>query len=191
MGTLEKELRAGLRRTKINQAIITTLVVGGLIVVGAVPVHVTDLLMPRKYIHQRRYQVKTALGRMIKKGLVRTETLHGRSFVRLTPRGERTADLMGLGKIQPKKPKRWDKKWRLLIFDISEKRRPVRAKLRATLVTLGFVRLQDSVWVYPYDCEDFIVLLKADLKIGKDVLYVIADKIENDAWLRQKFGLQP
>ncbi len=54
---------------------------------------------------------------------------------------------------------------------------------------IGFVRLQDSVWVYPYDCEDFIALLKAELKIGKDVLYAIADTIEHDKGIRRHFNL--
>lgn len=189
MGKLERELRTEVRRTKINQTILATLVVGGLIAVGAVPMRVTDLLKPKRYVHQRRYQVKTALGRLIKKGLVQIDYSSGHSLARLTPRGERAAELMGLGKLTPTKPKRWDKKWRLLIFDIAEQRRPARVKIRKTLIALGFVRLQDSVWAYPYDCEDFIALLKADLKIGKDVLYIIADKVENDGWLRQKFGL--
>ena len=54
---------------------------------------------------------------------------------------------------------------------------------------IGFVRLQDSVWVYPYDCEDLITLLKADFRVGKDVLYLIVDSIENDKYLRAEFNL--
>jgi CRISPR-associated endonuclease Cas2 len=77
----------------------------------------------------------------------------------------------------------------MLIFDISEKRRGTRDKVRNTLISIGFIHLQDSVWVYPYDCEDLITLLKADFMIGKDLLYVIADKIENDIELHKKFGL--
>jgi len=52
------------------------------------------------------------------------------------------------------------------------------------------MRLQNSVWVYPYDCEDLITLLKADFEIGKEVLYVIADKIENEKVLLKDFGLE-
>jgi len=55
---------------------------------------------------------------------------------------------------------------------------------------LGFVRLQDSVWVFPYDCEDFVALLKADLKIGVAVLYLIVEQIENDKHLRAHFDLK-
>ena len=61
--------------------------------------------------------------------------------------------------------------------------------MRATLVNMGFHRLQDSVWVYPYDCEDLVLMLKADLKIGKNVLYIVADAIEYDTPLRVHFGL--
>ena len=189
MGRLEKELKSEIRRTKINKAIITTLVVAGAVALGAVPVRVTDLLMPRKHLHQRRYQAKTALLRMLQKGIVKMETTARGRFVRLTSKGERLAALMGEGRLLPKKPKRWDGKWRMLIFDIPERRRPLRAKVRATLRELGFVRLQDSVWVFPYDCEDLIVILKADFRIGKDLLYIIADKVENDGALRAKFNL--
>ena len=57
------------------------------------------------------------------------------------------------------------------------------------MAEIGFVRLQDSVWIFPYDCEDFIMLLKADLKIGKDALYAIVEKLENDKALREHFHL--
>ena len=77
----------------------------------------------------------------------------------------------------------------MLIFDIPEKKRHLRYKVRSTLSAVGFTRLQDSVWIYPYDCEDFVTLLKADFRIGKDLLYMIVDSLENDTWLRKKFNL--
>lgn len=89
-----------------------------------------------------------------------------------------------------KKQRRWDGRWRVLIFDIPEYRKGVRDKIRRTLIHVGFVRLQDSVWAYPYDCEDLIVLLKADFKIGKDVLYMIVDELEGDYLLRKHFGFK-
>ena len=93
------------------------------------------------------------------------------------------------GKLLQEKPKRWDGKWRVLIFDIPERKRNIRDYIRSTLVTLGFYHLQDSVWVCPYDREDFIAMLKVDLQIGKDVLYVIADRIEHDMPIRKYFEL--
>ena len=88
-----------------------------------------------------------------------------------------------------KKPKHWDGKWRIVIYDLKERKRGLRDKLRNTLASFGFIRLQHSVWIYPYDCEDLIMLIKADFKIGKDILYLIVEKVENDIWLKRSFGL--
>ena len=85
--------------------------------------------------------------------------------------------------------RRWDGKWRILSFDISEKNRNNRNLLRGTLSKVGFVRLHHSAWVYPHNCEDFIQLLKLDFKFGRNVLYIVAEEIENDYWLRKHFGL--
>ncbi len=89
-----------------------------------------------------------------------------------------------------KSSKKWDKKWRVLIFDIPEKHRFARDQIRISLLNIGFVRLQNSVWVYPYNCEDLVTLLKADLELGKDLLYMMVDTIEEDEALRKHFKLQ-
>src|SRR3989344_7352891 len=189
MGRLETEVRHQIRRTKINNALIATAAVVGGVAVAAIAPNVLGAVTKSKYFRQRKYQLKSSLSRLISAGYLVLINDGGRKRIRLTHKGEKYAALMGEGKLVPKKPRRWDQKWRLLIFDIPERRRKTRTQIRATLVSLGFSRLQDSVWVYPYDCEDLITLLKADFKIGKDVLYVIADKIEYDAPLRAKFGL--
>ena len=71
-----------------------------------------------------------------------------------------------------------------LLFDIPERIKVYVNAFCATLVAIGFVRLQDSVWVFPYDCEDLITLLKADFKISEAVLYMIVETLENDASLK-------
>ena len=88
------------------------------------------------------------------------------------------------------KKEKWDGKWRVLIFDIPESLRFIRDQIRATLVAVGFKRLQDSVWIYPYNCEDLIILLKTDLEIGKDLLYMIVDTLEDDEEIKNYFGLK-
>ena len=92
--------------------------------------------------------------------------------------------------MQLNKRKRWDKHWRVIIFDIPERRRGTRDRLRIVMREAGFYRLQDSVWLYPHDCEDFVTLLKADLKIGAAVLYMVVEKIENDSKLKEHFLLR-
>lgn len=54
----------------------------------------------------------------------------------------------------------WDGKWRLVIWDVPEKRRVARDLLRYKLKWLGFNQLQKSVWVTKKNCtqqlRDFI-----------------------------------
>jgi len=49
--------------------------------------------------------------------------------------------------------------------------------------------LQDSVWVYPHDCEDLTVLMKAELN-RSSFYYMVVEKIENDAWLKKPFSIE-
>ncbi len=111
------------------------------------------------------------------------------SKLRLTKKGETLLRKREM-QMQTTKARRWDGRWRVLIFDIPEYRKSLREKIRRTLISIGFERLQDSVWVYPHDCEDLITLLKADLRVGKDVQYMIVDEIENDRSLRKRFELR-
>ena len=87
------------------------------------------------------------------------------------------------------KPKKWDHKWRLIIFDIPDKKRKIRDQIRYLFKSAGFYLLQESVWVYPYDCEDIIALLKTDFGVGKNLLYLIVEELENDRYLRDEFDL--
>jgi len=127
--------------------------------------------------------------RLKRKGLVEFKNENGKKKLRLTPRGEKVMGSIWNETYQLQKPRRWDERWRLVIFDIPEKQRPTRDKIRHLVSRLGFLRLQDSVWVYPYDCEELVTLLKTDLKIGRAVLYIIADAIEFDKPIRQHSGL--
>lgn len=47
--------------------------------------------------------------------------------------------------------KKWDKKWRVVVFDIEERKRRKRNVLREKLRELGFGMIQESVWISPYD----------------------------------------
>jgi len=135
-----------------------------------------------------KQRIREAAYRLQKKGLVAFEHKHNRVFLRITTRGKtRLQSLVVRGPLP--RPLRWDGKWRLVIFDIPEKRHSLRARARGIVAGFGFVRLQDSVWAYPYDCEEAIALLKSELHIGKDLLYIIADAIEYDLPLRKEFAL--
>ena len=133
-----------------------------------------------------RYTINKSIERLLHAGLIEKDT---RGFVLLTRKGQKRFSEIERTNFKLKTPKQWDKKWRLVSFDIKEKRRDTRGQLRATLSAVGFVRLHHSLWVYPHECQDFVTMLKADYEIGKDILYIVSDYIENDLRLRRHFEL--
>lgn len=187
MGTQEAVNRKRSQRAHIQKLILGTVATIGVVGVALVAPGVLGAMHKLGLLPSSRQLeiIKRSRIRLVKRGLLRYEG----SNLRLTQKGELVLRRFELQDFKFKKPKRWDRKWRVLIFDIPERRKGLRQKIRYTLTAIGFVRLQDSVWVYPYDCEDLITLLKSDLKVGKDVLYLIVDSLENDTALKIRFDL--
>ena len=180
------------KRIPIGKILLYTIATAGIISMALVAPNALQSLklfgFGKRQKNYPTYQINSAVQRLVRKGFLVFEDVGEKKFLRLTPKGEKE---LASQKIRGEKRDHgvWDKKWRLVVFDIGEYRRGTRDLLRRELSSFGFVRLQNSVWVYPHDCEDFIVMLKADFKIGKSVLYVVADRIEDDRYLKKLFGL--
>jgi DNA-binding transcriptional regulator PaaX len=189
MGKLEKEIKSKIRASKVQKAVLQTIATAGLLSVSLLAPNTLKILKnfnSKNKSKNERHSINTSRRRLIEKGLIQY-TEEGKLF--LTSAGQKKLYEIERLDFKMEKPKKWDGKWRVLIFDIKENKRSVRNKIRITLNFIGFVRLQNSVWVYPYDCEDLINLLKADFGVGREVLYLIVDKIENDKVLKSNFRL--
>lgn len=187
MGKLEQRNKQKVKRENLQKIVLGTIKAAGFISTALLAPSVIGALDKLGFIskpRQKEYVVSSA-SKLLKRGLLKFENDR---YV-LTQIGEKMLRKFELTDYKIKKPKKWDKKWRIIIFDIPEKKRKIRNQIVALLKQIGFVLLQDSVWVYPYDCEDIIGLLKTDFGIGKFLLYIIADEIENDKHLRQEFRL--
>ncbi len=186
---MEEKYRKGRRNRNIRKAILATVKVAGLLAVATLAPNSIQYLKSLGIVPGKRQKeiMSASKDRLINIGLLKYEN----GFLELTKKGEAELQLLEINDWKINKPKKWDGRWRVLIFDIPETRRPLRDKVRRTLSSIGFLRLQDSVWVYPHACEDLVNLLKADFKVGKDLLYLIVDSIENDGQLRKSFNLPP
>lgn len=189
---MEIEAKRQRRKRYIQDAILSTLVVGGALAVAALAPAV--LVAVGQIAKQSGYKMgsraRSAAGRLAQKGYVRFVDAGGKKHIEITEAGRRFYDLEAAKlAVRKQKKKRWDRRYRMVIFDIPERRKADRQRLRLMMRELGFLRLQDSVWVTPYECEDLVTLIKADLRFGKDVLYIIVESIENDSWIRKHFTL--
>ncbi|MDP3645490.1 MAG: hypothetical protein Q8R25_00175 [bacterium] len=192
MGNLESEARFERRKGYLQKALLSAVAVSGLLLVAVAVPNVLQLIekIPGKKF-KFNYRIKSVAARLVEQKLVRFVERGGKKYMEITEAGRRMLDIQQQERALRKRAQsRWDKRWRMVVFDIPEKYRKTRDQLRITLRSLGFVQLQASVWIYPYDCEEVITLLKSDLHVGYSVLYAIVEKIENDAPLKRHFNLR-
>ncbi|MBU4479971.1 hypothetical protein KKG48_00820 [Patescibacteria group bacterium] len=177
-----------------QKVILKTIATAGLISIVVLAPNALQIIKQfspkkKKWIREK-YYMNNSIRNMLRKGLIQKVRKGNTEFMELTKEGENIVSQYKLGDMEIKKTKRWDGKWRVIIFDISEKKKRLRNLLRFHLDRLGFIKLQNSVWVFPYDCEDLIFLLKTDFFIGDDVLYMEVNRIENEKWLKELFNLK-
>jgi len=101
----------------------------------------------------------------------------GYVIYRLTKKGKKKIDKMLLDELKIMKPKKWDKKWRLVIFDIPEHLRKERDALRKKLREMDFYQCQKSAWIHPFHCLEEIEFLKINLGLKPYVKLFLVDEM--------------
>ena len=117
------------------------------------------------------------------------ENRDGEVEIILTKEGKKKAIKYQLDEMQIKKQEKWDGKWRMVVFDIPEKKKKAREALRNKLKDIGFKELQKSVFIHPYECEDEIDFILEVFEIRPYVRFVRVDMFTNDEQFKLKFGL--
>lgn len=183
------------RRVPMQSIILRTLFVTGvvgtaLLAPNAIQLfkHIDRGATRRKRLYQR---IDQARRRLAQKGLIYVTGTGRDTRVMLTEKGKRALEAVFANTYPIPQPAFWDGKWRIIMFDVREKRKRVRAMLRAMLRGAGFVWVQDSVWIHPYPCDEFVELMRSHLKSGVgEVLHITADAFAGDTRLREHFGLK-
>ncbi len=102
--------------------------------------------VPPRY---RRHNFSRLLSRQLKTGDIEKVVKGDEVYLRLTSAGRekivRDFPMLSLAATP------WDKRWRVVIFDISEINRIIREALRDKLRQLGLGMLQESVWITAHD----------------------------------------
>lgn len=150
--------------------------------------------VPNQY---KKHNFNHLVWRNIRTGYIEKVEKGGEVYIRLTPQGNqrmvRDFPLLSLQK------RKWDKKWRIAIFDIEEVNRKLRDNLRSKLKELGFGMLQKSVFISPHDIlrdfSEFINYLGLNQAVyvfetSKPTIgdaKELADKIWNLNFLNEKY----
>lgn len=86
---------------------------------------------------------------------------------------------------------KWDGFWKIISFDIPEKKRSERAIFRSLIKRKDFIGLQASVFISPWADFKKLAVIRSDLDIEKYVSFFEArsSSVDDDSALRKKFNL--
>lgn len=132
---------------------------------------------------------KREIKRLEKKGFVSLTKKPEGFLIKLRKKAGKKIKRLALDAIQLPKSKIWDKKWRILIFDIPETNRLARDMLRKKLKDLGMYNIQRSVFTYPYDCRDELDFIAGHYGLEKYTSFAEITYSDLDREMRKFFKL--
>lgn len=144
----------------------------------------------RKELRLKRAEFLKALWYLKKRKYVEVLEQNGQLVkIKINGKGIERIRKFDLDNLRIEPMKKWDKRWRLVLFDIPDTKKTAREALRRKLKELGFYRLQKSVFVCPWECVDEILFLRKMFEIEPYVSVVLAEAIDNEAVVYNKFNL--
>lgn len=179
-------------KSEITKDVFLWLAMGGAIAI-AVTSPYFGANLARALLKRKKHKPKDVYDtfrRLQKEGCIGITKKNHQIYIYLTEKGEKRAGIYQINDLKIKKAKRWDRKWRLIVFDIEELKRAKREAFRGILKNLGVKPLQQSVWLYPYECRREIDLLRDFFGLTqKELRYIITNSIGEDLEWRREFHL--
>jgi|SRR3989344_3852423 len=179
------------KRNEIIKDILTILTAAGLITIALVApgalIAIDEVLkLNKKYTSK---QIKRSFRNLERTKIISLTEEDGKTVMRLTKKGQKKVMHFKLEDMKIKPMKRWDRKWRLVIFDVPKDFHVNRTIFAQKLKGIGFKKLQKSVWITPYPCEDEVDFLKEIYLIRPYVRVIIAEAIDIQNDLLMQFNL--
>jgi len=106
-----------------------------------------------------KWKIMQTLKQLRLRGYIEFDEADERAPIVLTKRGMQRFFRYNLSDMLRGKIKKWDYLWRMVIFDIPNKKKISREAFRRALISLGFYPLQKSVFVSPHKCEKEMITL--------------------------------
>lgn len=164
-----------------GSAIAGGILIPNLLVALDKPLNVFGKQMDKR---QREREMRRAVSYMKTKQLIRGDYQHG---LQITPKGRKRLEKVEFGKISIRRPAMWDRKWRLVFFDVPESERSSRIGFINKLKQLGFYQLQKSAWIHPFPCREIIEKVAAHYNVDDYISYVEVTRIDKQEKLEEHF----
>lgn len=176
-----------------SKELLKYLLITGVIVIGSVfspqlPYKILCRILLQRKVNKKKSS--DCFRYLMKRKLITVERDGHDVSIALTQEGRKRAGKYQIEKLQIARPKKWDGKWRVVIFDIPSHSDFVRNVFRKKLKEFGFYLIQKSIWAYPFECKKEIFLLRDFLGANEKQIRVLeVNRMENDHFLRDAFHL--
>lgn len=177
------------QKGEIAEIILSTLLVVGVIAVAVTMPNAVQLF---KYFNPKstsdRLRIKRSVSRLEKVGFIKRKDGDGGLFM-LTQKGRGRAMRYAIEQTRITSQKIWDKKWRLIMFDIPEDKKQARRGINFALKKLGCVQYQKSIFITPFPCEKEIDFVGECFGVRKYIRIIVASEVEGAEILRKVFKI--
>jgi CRISPR-associated endonuclease Cas2 len=138
---------------------------------------------------KRSERLTKSLSYLYRKRFISVVEKEGQQILTLSEDGKKRILHFDLDKIVIKRPMKWDGYWRIVLFDIPERKKQAREALRSKLKQLGFHQLQKSCFIHPFDCKSEIDYISELFEVAPYVNFIVAKEIEGTSQLQKIFHL--
>ncbi|MEK7495602.1 MAG: hypothetical protein AAB788_03725 [Patescibacteria group bacterium] len=191
----EIKLKRGQLYWYLLEIIGLTLISGGNPLRPIIPLAIKEIinsLKEVKNINIKEEKIRKSLEKLESNEIIDIDEKDGKIFVKLKDKNNLTVIKYSTRALLnfKKKEKKWNKKWFLVFFDVPEIQKNKRNYLRRFLIYIGFHQYQKSIYIFPYECEKEILLIKKIVEGAKYIRYIVAEKIEDEKTVKSFFKLK-
>ncbi len=178
-----------------------------LILVGAGVFIVGSLLVPglpkvlKPYLDEKRkneYEawkrfnlpyLKRTLERLEKQKVIEIDEANGYQIIKVTEKGKEKIIKFSMEDLVVTKPKVWNRRWRLISFDLPQDHAKKRKIFLEYLKNWGFYPVHRSVYLHAYPCFKELNLLTNYLGIRRFIRFFYVSDIENPELFKNFFNI--
>lgn len=165
----------------------------GIAVIGRPLINIIDKYYRNKINKNESYlsswQLRRALKYLQQQKLIEINEKPNETKIKITDKGGQKILKYNFEKMDIQIQEKWDRKWRVVIYDIANLKRSLRNMFREKIKSLGLYPLQESVYLFPYPCFNEIEFLRQYFGVGAEIIYLEVLKIENESVYKDYFGL--
>lgn len=121
-------------------------------------------------------------------GYIKTFSEQKEKYLILTDKGlTRISQIQKQNALRINRPEKWDGEWWIVVWDIPKDKSDRRDCFRRALCRIGFIKIQESVYVYPFECTEIVDHLISEYGIDRYVSVFAARAIRKEEEIIKQF----